>query len=73
MKMDSSEQKDATPEIPAGTRVTEKGAVVKVLGCPLPRWGRWGAVAAFMFFLIKGLLWLSLPAILVAWRSCSGE
>ncbi len=26
-------------------------------------------VAGFLFFLIKGLLWLTIPAILVWWKS----
>jgi hypothetical protein len=39
--------------------------------CPIPKQGRWVArlgVAGFMFFLIKGLLWLTVPALIVAWR-----
>lgn len=35
-------------------------------------WARWFAkfgVLGFMFFLVKGLLWLAIPAVLVAWRS----
>lgn len=37
--------------------------------CPFPKPTRWIArlgVAGFMFFLIKGLLWLIVPAVLVA-------
>lgn len=39
--------------------------------CPIPKTGRkWIArlgVAGFLFFLIKGLLWLIIPALLVWW------
>jgi hypothetical protein len=31
--------------------------------CPVPKWGRRLGAAAFMFFLIKGLLWLAVPAL----------
>ena len=31
--------------------------------CPVPKWGRRLGAAAFMFFLIKGLLWLTVPAL----------
>ncbi len=31
--------------------------------CPVPRWWRRAGAAAFLFFLIKGLLWLALPAL----------
>jgi hypothetical protein len=36
--------------------------------CPVPWYARLG-VAAFMFFLIKGLLWLTVPAVLAWWAS----
>ena len=36
--------------------------------CPLPRWARWTGLAAFVFFLLKGLAWLGLAA-LVWWRA----
>jgi hypothetical protein len=40
--------------------------------CPFPKpIARWAArlgVAGFLFFLIKGLLWLAVPALVVAWR-----
>ena len=36
---------------------------------PLPRWGRWAAAGAFVFFLIKGLAWLVVPALLALWAS----
>lgn len=37
--------------------------------CPLPRWARRLGAAAFLFFLIKGLLWLLIPTAIavVAW------
>ena len=36
------------------------------------RWARRLGIAGFLFFLIKGLLWLAVPAALVAWRSLTG-
>ncbi len=45
-------------------------ATVRVLGCPVPKWARWPAVLAFLFFLVKGLIWLALLAVGV--RSVSG-
>jgi len=50
----------------------EGAATLRVLGCPMPRWARWPAVLTFTFFLLKGLLWLSLPALIVMWRRCFG-
>jgi len=36
-------------------------------GCPVrPRWLRRVGAAAFLFFLIKGLAWLCVPAVLAA-------
>ncbi len=35
----------------------------------VPKWIARFGVAGFLFFLIKGLLWLAVPAIIVAWRS----
>jgi len=37
--------------------------------CPLPKWGRRIGAAAIVFFLIKGLAWLVVPALLVWWRA----
>lgn len=31
--------------------------------CPVPKWGRRLGAAAFLFFLIKGLAWLVVPAL----------
>ena len=38
--------------------------------CPIkgPRWRRWAALGTLLF-LIKGLLWLIVPALLVLWNS----
>lgn len=33
--------------------------------CPLPPWLRRIGLAGFMIFLIKGILWLTLPGILI--------
>ncbi len=40
--------------------------------CPLPRAARRLGAAAFLFFLIKGLLWLTVPAALAIWRGWFG-
>lgn len=32
--------------------------------CPVPKWGRRLGAAAFLFFLIKGLAWLVVPALI---------
>jgi hypothetical protein len=32
-------------------------------------WAKRFGVAGFMFFLIKGLLWLTVPAAIAAWRA----
>jgi hypothetical protein len=37
----------------------------RALHCPLPKWGRRLGAAAFLFFLIKGLLWLIIPGLVV--------
>jgi hypothetical protein len=39
--------------------------------CPVPGWVRKLGVAGTMFFLIKGLLWLLIPALAVAWKAFS--
>ncbi len=33
------------------------------------RWGKWLGVGAFSFFLIKGLCWLTIPAVLAWWAT----
>lgn len=41
---------------------------------PQPRmkcWLRTCGVAGFAFFLIKGLAWLTIPAVLIAYRGCT--
>ncbi|MFG0329959.1 MAG: hypothetical protein ACF8PN_08685 [Phycisphaerales bacterium] len=35
-------------------------------------WGRRLGVGAFLFFLIKGLLWLAIPAIAICWKGLAG-
>lgn len=35
-------------------------------------WLRRIGVAGFLFFLIKGLLWLTVPAAIAAWRGWAG-
>lgn len=48
--------------------------VVKQEACPVKnRWVRRVGAAGFMFFLIKGLLWLTVPLAIAAWRWCAGE
>jgi len=40
--------------------------------CPVKnRWVRRIGAAGFMFFLIKGLLWLTVPAAIAVWRGCA--
>lgn len=39
--------------------------------CPIPWWKRL-TLLTFLFFLIKGLAWLIVPAILIWWRSIAG-
>ncbi len=39
--------------------------------CPLPWWKRL-TLLAFLFFLIKGLAWLIVPALVVWWRASAG-
>lgn len=34
---------------------------------------RWLGLAAFLFFLIKGLAWLVVPALLVWWHAATGS
>lgn len=37
--------------------------------CPVPGWVRKLGVAGTMFFFVKGLLWLLIPALAVAWKA----
>ncbi len=30
-------------------------------------------LAGFLFFTIKGLLWLAVPAVVIAYKGCAGE
>lgn len=58
----------------AETTGAAEAAVPRVLGCPLPKWARRFGAAAFLFFLIKGLVvWVLLPAALVLWAWLSGD
>ncbi len=42
--------------------------------CPLPKVARRLGLAAFLFFLIKGVVvWVLLPLGLLVWHMCSGE
>jgi hypothetical protein len=41
---------------------------VGTLRCPLPKLARRMGVAAIVFFVVKGLAWLALPAMLMWWR-----
>ena len=36
--------------------------------CPIPWWKRL-TLLTFLFFLVKGLAWLVVPAIIILWRS----
>jgi hypothetical protein len=46
----------ATPDTPAQAAAAPKA-------CPLPKWSRRLGAASILFFLIKGLLWLLIPAL----------
>lgn len=60
----STEGRDKAGPTPSGPTVA--GALPTAQRCPVPRlWRRLGA-AAFLFFLIKGLLWLAVPALIAA-------
>ena len=48
--------------------VTAEKTAAQPARCPLPRWARWTGLAAFLFFLLKGLAWMGL-LLLVWWRS----
>jgi hypothetical protein len=39
--------------------------------CPIPWWKRL-TLLTFLFFLIKGLAWLVVPAVIIWWRSIAG-
>lgn len=40
--------------------------------CPVkPPWLRRVGFAGFMFFFIKGLMWLTAPAAIAIWRGCA--
>ncbi len=52
------------PELPPGETERKRR-------CPVPGWVRKLGVAGTMFFLIKGLLWLLIPALAVAWKALS--
>ncbi|MFN7021108.1 MAG: hypothetical protein ACK4WH_07255 [Phycisphaerales bacterium] len=46
--------------------------VAEAPACPVKnRWLRRIGAAGFMFFLIKGLLWLTVPAAVAVWRGCA--
>jgi hypothetical protein len=44
-------------------RPSEPAASRPGLRCPVPKWWRRLGAAAFLFFMIKGLLWLAVPAL----------
>lgn len=73
--MPTDQETDRCPArgAPAGVPQTDRAATVRVLGCPLPKWARRVGAVAFMFFLVKGLLWLLIPAGLFAWSWWGGE
>lgn len=52
--------------------VRDGGMVAQSERASLSWWQRLGFYG-FMFFLIKGLLWLIVPAVIVWWRSMRGE
>lgn len=50
-------------------RLNKFGAAAErvVARCPLPAWARRLGLLGFLFFLVKGLLWLLLPALAGLW------
>jgi hypothetical protein len=41
----------------------DRGTTRLRIRCPLPKWWRRLGAAAFLFFLVKGLLWLVVPTL----------
>lgn len=58
-------------------RITQSSTTSAAAGagaetCPVrSRWVRRIGAAGFVFFLIKGLLWLTVPAAIAVWRGCA--
>ncbi len=58
--------KHRSAEVVAGAvQAVPESAAAK---CPIPWWKRL-TLLTFMFFLIKGLAWLIVPAVIVWWRA----
>lgn len=53
-------QPNSNPDAPVQEPASETPVQPKVARCPLPKWLRRLGFAGFMFFFIKGLLWLGL-------------
>jgi hypothetical protein len=51
-----------SPEAPSG----QPGA--ETSGSRTARWGKRIGTIGFLFFLVKGLLWLLIPALILAWQ-----
>jgi hypothetical protein len=56
----TTDRKKASPESPAARRLDDDGSGMTLTGRKL-------GLAAFLFFLIKGLLWLLVPAAVYVW------
>jgi|GEM_PF-1676826 len=56
----------AGPPSAAPERPDSDHTVAPATGKPASRWGKRLGVAAFLFFLIKGLAWLVVPAAVAA-------
>lgn len=55
-----------------GDAESAAAAAAKPEACPVKnKWLRRIGAAGFMFFLIKGLLWLTVPAAIAVWRGCA--
>ena len=52
---------------------SSKAMVSRSQAAPMARRARRVGAAAFLFFLVKGLLWLLIPAGLFAWKWWGGE
>ncbi len=57
------------PQADTQVQTASDAAAARPDACPVKnRWLRRLGAAGFLFFLIKGLLWLTIPAGIAAWR-----
>lgn len=56
------------PSQPPDSAEPPAGAGSPSSGSRATRWGKRVGAIGFLFFLVKGLLWLLIPALIVAWQ-----